>query len=74
MASEAAWLTSEKQGLAGLLLQSHQRAFGQPLIAAAQAGRSKHLLCQELFSCGFPVLAHDTDKDPRLSYANAAAL
>ena len=74
MASEAAWLTSEKQGLARLLLQSHQRAFGQPLIAAALAGRSKRLLCQELFACGFPVLAHDTDKDPRLSYANAAAL
>ena len=74
MAREAAWLTPEKQGLAGLLLQSHQRAFGEPLIAAALAGRSKRLLCQELFACGFPVLAHDTDKDPRLSYANAAAL
>ena len=74
MAREAAWLTPEKQGLAGLLLQSHQRAFGQPLIAAAQAGRSKRLLCQELFACGFPVLAHGTEKDPKLSYANAAAL
>ena len=73
MAHEAAWLTSEKQGLAGLLLQSHQRAFGQPLIAAAQAGRSKRLLCQELFACGFPVLAHGTEKDPQLGYANAAA-
>ena len=74
MASEASWLTTEKQGLAGVLLQSHQRAFNRPLIAAAQPGRSRRLLCQELFACGFPVLAHDTDKDPRLSYANAAAL
>ena len=74
MASEAAWLSSEKQGLAGVLLQSHQRAFNRPLIAAAQPGRSKRLLCQELFACGFPVLAHGTEKDPKLSYANAAAL
>ena len=55
MACEAAWLTSEKQGLAGVLLQSHQRAICRPLIAAAQPGRSRRLLCQELFACGFPV-------------------
>ena len=74
MAHEAAWLTSEQQGLAGLLLQSHQRAFGRPLIADAQPGRSRRLQCQELFACGFPVLAHGTGNDPKLSYANAAAL
>ena len=74
MASEAAWLTTEKQGLAGLLLQSHQRAFERPLIASAQPGGSRRLLCQELFACGFPVLAHGTENDPKLSYANAAAL
>ena len=74
MGREAAWLTAEKQGLAALLLQSHQRAFNRPLIASAQPGHSKRLLCQNLFGCGFPVLAHDTGKDPKLSYANAAAL
>ena len=74
MACEAAWLTMDKQGLAGLLLQSHQRAFDRPLIASAQPNRSKRLICQELFACGFPVLAHGTESDPRLSYANAAAL
>ena len=74
MAREAAWLTAEQQTLAGLLLHSYQRAFGRPLITAAQAGRSKRLICQELFACGFPVLAHGTGKDPKLSYANAAAL
>jgi hypothetical protein len=74
MASEAAWLTAEKQGLAGVLLHSHQRAFGRALIPAAQPDRSRRLLCQELFACGFPVLAHGTENDPRLSYANAAAL
>lgn len=75
MAREAAWLTADKQELVGvLLLQSHQRAFSRPLIASAQPGRSKRLLCQELFACGFPVLAHGTEQDPELSYANAAAL
>ena len=74
MASEAAWLTAEKQGLAAVLLQSHQRAFNRPLIASAQPGQSKRLLCQNLFACGFPVLAHGAEQDPKLSYANAAAL
>ena len=74
MAYEAAGLTAEKQGLAKMLLQSHQRAFSRPLIAAAQPGHPKRLLCQNLFACGFPVLAHGTEQDPKLSYANAAAL
>ena len=74
MAYEAAWLSSKQQGLAGVLLQSHQRAFSRPLIASAKPGQSKGLLCQNLFACGFPVLAHGTEQDPKLSYANAAAL
>ena len=76
MASEAAWLTTDKQELAGVLLESHQRAFSSPLIASAQSSRSdsKRLLCQNLFACGFPVLAHGAGQDPKLSYANAAAL
>ena len=74
MAHEAAWLTAEKQGLAAVLLQSHKRTFSRPLIASAQTGQSKRLLCQSLFACGFPVLAHGTEQDPELSYANAVAL
>ena len=74
MAREAAWLTADKQALAEVLLQSHQRAFSRPLIASAQPGQSMRLLCQNLFACGFPVLAHGTEQDPALSYANAAAL
>ena len=74
MASEAAWLTTDQQELAGVLLESHQRAFSRPLIASAQPGQPKRLLCQNLFACGFPVLAHGTAQDPALSYANAAAL
>ena len=71
---DAPWLSDEKRCLVNLLLNSHQRAFGRPLIAAARAGHSVRLTCQELFVCGFPVLAHGTGSDPTLSYANAAAL
>ena len=71
---DAPWLSDEKRGLVNLLLNSHQRAFGCPLIADARAGQSMRLTCQELFVCGFPVLAHGTGSDPTLSYANAAAL
>ena len=74
MAREAAWLTTDKQKLVGVLLESHQRAFSRPLITTAQPGNSKQLICQNLFACGFPVLAHGTEQDPKLSYANAAAL
>ena len=71
---EAPWLCAEKRGLAALLLSSHQRAFGRPLIATARPGQSTRLCCQELFACGFPVLAHDTGSDPLIIYGNAAAL
>ena len=43
-------------------------------IAAARPGQSTRLSCQELFSSGFPVLAHGIGTDPLLVYANAAAL
>ena len=69
-----AWLTAQKLGLAAALLRSHQRAFGRPLLACTGRAASLRLRCQELFACGFPVLAHGTGVDPCLSYANAAAL
>ena len=74
MDETTAWLSKEQQGLAALLLQSHQRAFGHLMLASSQPTTSLRLRCQELFACGFPVLAHGTGQDPRLSYANAAAL
>ena len=74
MTSEAAWLTIANKALAVLLLQSHQRAFGRSLIAIGQPNPPQRLISQALFSCGFPVLAHGTGDDPKLTYANAAAL
>ena len=54
---ETPWLSDEKRGLVNLLLNSHQRAFGRPLLASQRSSQSMRLTCQELFVCGFPVLA-----------------
>jgi hypothetical protein len=68
------WLGADQQTLVARLLLSHQRAFQTSLIAAAPPKASLRLSCQELFACGFPVLAHDGSPEPTLTYANAAAL
>lgn len=72
--AEAPWLTAERLGLTALLLDSHRRAFGRPLVAADRPGRSRRLAAQELFAGGEVVLAHGGGRDPRLIYASAAAL
>ena len=74
MQSEPPWLCTNQQALVVQLLQSHQRAFQTPLIASTRRQPSLRLSCQELFACGFPVLAHDGSPEPKLTYANAAAL
>ncbi len=86
--AEAPWLTPACQARAALLLASHQLAFGRPLLALvagptqlAAAGDARHQ-AQELFAAPLVVLAHDdglaggttAPADPRLIYANAAAL
>jgi hypothetical protein len=68
------WLGTDQQTLVARLLLSHQRAFQTSLIAASPPKASLRLSCQELFACGFPVLAHDGSPEPTLTYANAAAL
>ena len=55
-------------------MESHQRGFRCRLIAGVGAGLPSRLTAQELFGCGFPVLAHGGGSDPTLTYANAAAL
>ena len=68
------WLGNQKLVLAELLLASHLEAFGQALVAETPGEQSRLCRCLKLFRCGFPVLAHGTGDDPRLTYANAAAL
>lgn len=68
------WLRNQTLVLAELLLASHLEAFSQPLVAETPGEQSRLCRCQKLFRCGFPVLAHGTGDDPRLTYANAAAL
>lgn len=79
---DAPWLTPKTINLATLLVASHARAFGRPLLAcgaAAGAGQDPRLLAQELFAAETVVLAHDgapldQGEGPRLTYANRAAL
>ena len=71
---QSAWLSADQQALASRILYSHQRGFKTALIACSSNESSRRLVAQELFNCGFPVLAHDGADDPKLIYANAVAL
>lgn len=65
----APWLSPDAVETAARILASHRQAFGRPLIAAGHGGPAP-----ELFASSTVVLAHDGGPDPRLIYANAAAL
>jgi hypothetical protein len=71
---EPPWLQQPLLEVARWIVRSHQAAFGSPLLAGVEAWRSPRLVAQELFAADRVVLAHDGGTDPRLIYANAAAL
>jgi hypothetical protein len=73
-APEPPWLGEDAIDLAALILSSHHRAWGMPLVAGTGANRSQLQAAQELFTAAMVVLAHDGSEDPRLIYANRAAL
>jgi hypothetical protein len=68
------WLSDAAIATAGRLLAGHRLAFARPLLAGVQNGRSPLQAAQELFVAATVVLAHDGGVDPRLIYANRAAL
>ncbi len=75
----APWLSAAAITTAHQILESHQRAFGTPLIAPLPADASAEQWAQALFVAERVVLAHDGadpagDPGPRLIYANRAAL
>jgi len=70
---EAPWLTPQALAVAERILDGFHRAWGEPLLALP-AGASPRLRAQELFAAATVVLAHDGSEDPRLIYANRAAL
>ena len=73
--ANAPWLTPEARRWAGIIQTSHRRAFGRSLLAGEQPGwLAAASAAQELFAFSSPVLAHHGHPDPRLVYANAAAL
>jgi hypothetical protein len=73
-AGDAPWLGADAIDLAALILASHCRAWGKPLVAGSGAHCCRRQAAQELFSAATVVLAHDGSEDPRLIYANRAAL
>jgi hypothetical protein len=73
LTANAPWLNSEQLALASIILASHQKGFGRPLLAGLRnSGQASQ--AQELFAAGAVVMAHGGGDDPRLIYANRAAL
>jgi hypothetical protein len=72
--SEPPWLTRGAIAVAGRILDSHRALFLRPLLAGTGPHRTPRQRAQELFAADTVVLAHDGDADPRLIYANRAAL
>jgi hypothetical protein len=72
--AEPPWLTPDGLRLARRLLLSHELAFGAPLLQGLDPTREPRRTAQELFAADLVVLAHDEAADPRLIYANRAAL
>jgi hypothetical protein len=68
------WLSQDAIATAGRLLEDHRLAFARPLLGGVSPGLSPLQAAQELFVTATVVLAHDGDADPRLIYANRAAL
>jgi hypothetical protein len=71
---EPPWLSAPALEVVALILVSHQAAFGRPLLAGTDPLRNLRLAAQEVFAADQAVLAHDGAEDPRLIYANAAAI
>ena len=71
--AEPPWLSPRGLADAGLILRGHERAYGRSLLAGG-GHRHLRLRAQELFAATCVVMAHDGGDDPRLIYANAAAL
>ncbi|KEF41679.1 MAG: hypothetical protein ER33_09960 [Cyanobium sp. CACIAM 14] len=74
MPPAAPWLSDDAVATAGRILRGHRLAFDRPLLAGVEHGRSPLQAAQELFVAATVVLAHDGAADPRLIYANRAAL
>jgi hypothetical protein len=72
-AAEPPWLSPQGLAWTARILEGHRRAYGVPLLAGL-AERPLRLQAQELFATASVVLAHDGGDDPRLVYANGAAL
>lgn len=71
---EPPWLQAPALEVVGWIIRCHHLAFATPLLAGVEPGTHPRLQAQEIFAADQVVLAHDGGDDPRLIYANAAAL
>jgi hypothetical protein len=71
---EPPWLEPPALEVVALILESHRAAFGASLVVGIDPRANPRLAAQEVFAADQAVLAHDGSADPRLIYANAAAL
>ncbi len=71
--NEPPWLSEGNLRIAATILACHQSLFGRPLLVGSETWPDRQA-AQELFGATPVVLAHDGGADPRLTYANAAAL
>jgi hypothetical protein len=71
---EPPWLQEPALEVVGWIVRGHRQAFGRPLLAGVEGEGNRRWLAQEVFAADRAVLAHDGAADPRLIYANAAAL
>lgn len=71
---EPPWLEPPALEVVALILESHKLAFGRPLVAGTDPRCNRRMAAQEVFAVDQAVLAHDGSEDPRLIYANAAAI
>ncbi len=73
-AVEPPWLQAPALEVVEWMERCHRVAFGRPLLAGLGPRTHPRLRAQEVFAAAQVVLAHDGEADPRLIYANAAAL
>ncbi len=72
--NKSPWLTDKTLRVIRLLLASYSSAFCQPLIKFQEISISEQEQAHNLYLLKSPVLSHNNEDDPTLTYANASAL
>ncbi len=74
MDNETPWLKAKTIELVDHILTSHKSTFGYSLIQSNSLEISNHLASQRLYNLPIPVIAHDNQTDPYITYVNCLGL